>query len=95
MNWILLFEILYLIALLLLILRVLYDTRSGIKALAYILFMIFVPFLGMLFYFSFGTNYRKHKLYSKKLIQDEHVRKELRNRKFAYYKNDLNSQLIT
>ncbi|WP_027075352.1 cardiolipin synthase [Maribacter antarcticus] len=94
MNWILLFEILYLVALLLLILRVLYDTRSGIKALAYILFIIFVPFLGMLFYFSFGTNYRKRKLYSKKLIQDDHVRKELRNRTFAYSDTVLNAGLI-
>ncbi|MFT5736716.1 MAG: cardiolipin synthase [Maribacter sp.] len=94
MNWILLFKILYLIALLLLILRVLYDTRSSIKALAYILFIIFVPFLGMLFYFSFGTNYRKRKLYSKKLIQDDHVRKELRNRTFTYSDTVLNSGLI-
>lgn len=94
MNWILLFEILYLVALLLLILRVLYDTRSGVKALAYILFIIFVPFLGMLFYFSFGTNYRKRKLYSKKLIQDDHVRKELRNRTFAYSDTVLNAGLI-
>ncbi len=94
MNWILLFEILYLIALLLLILRVLYDTRSGIKALSYILFIIFVPLLGMLFYFSFGTNYRKRKLYSKKLIQDDHLRKKLRNRTFAYSDTVLNSGLI-
>ncbi|MGK0494334.1 MAG: cardiolipin synthase [Maribacter sp.] len=48
----------------------------------------------MLFYFSFGTNYRKRKLYSKKLIQDDHVRKELRNRTFTYSDTVLNSGLI-
>jgi len=94
MNWILLLEILYLIGLFLVILRVLYDTRSSIKALAYILFIIFVPLLGMLFYFSFGINYRKRKLYSKKLIQDDQLRKELRKRTFAYSDMILHSGLI-
>jgi cardiolipin synthase len=94
MNWILLLEILYIIVLLLLILRILYDTRSSIKALAYILFVIFVPIIGMLFYFSFGVNYRKRKLYSKKIVQDDGLRNELRNRTFAYSDKVLNSGLI-
>jgi len=51
-------------------LRVLYDTRSGIKALAYILFIILVLGLGIMFYFSFSVNYRKRKLYSKKIVEE-------------------------
>lgn len=94
MNWILLSEIAYVLILLLVIMRVLYDTRSSTKALAYIMFVIFVPFLGMLFYFSFGINYRKRKLYSKKIVQDNMLRQEIRERMFAYSNEILDSGLI-
>lgn len=80
MNWILLFEIIYVIILGLVILRVLYDTRSGTKILAYILFIVLVPVVGMLFYFSFGINYRKRNLYSKKIVADEPLRQKIRAR---------------
>src|SRR5690606_38202964 len=59
------------------ILRVIYDTRNGSKALAYILFIYFVPIIGILFYFWFGVNYRKRKLYSKKIILDEILRQKI------------------
>jgi len=80
MNWILLLEIIYVLLLVLTILRVLYDTRSGTKILAYILFIVLVPVVGMLFYFSFGINYRKRKLYSKKIVADEPLRQKIRAR---------------
>jgi len=94
MNWILLFEIIYVIILILVILRVLYDTRSGTKTLAYILFIIFIPIVGMLFYFSFGINYRKRKLYSKKIILDNKLRQEIRDGMFSYSGKVLNSGLV-
>ena len=56
MNWILIAQFTYSLLVLFVILRVLYDTRSSTKALAYILFVVFVPVAGMLFYFSFGIN---------------------------------------
>ena len=80
MNWILIIQSAYLLLTFLVILRVLYDTRSSTKALAYILFIIFVPVLGMIFYFSFGINYRKRKLYTKKIVEDEPMRLEIRNK---------------
>ena len=79
MSWILVLELIYLILIIFVILRVLYDTRSSTKALAYILFIIFVPIIGMLFYFSFGINYRKRKLYSKKIEVDEPLRIHINN----------------
>ena len=77
MNWIRLLEIVYIIIVILVILRVLYDTRSSTKALAYILFICFLPIVGIIFYFSFGINYRKRKLYSNKIVQDETLRKQI------------------
>src|SRR5690606_31381045 len=47
------------------------------KTLAYLLFVFFVPVIGIIFYFSFGINYRKRKIYNRKLEIDERLKKEL------------------
>ncbi len=70
MNWLLVAEIIYLIILILVCVRIIYDTRSNTKTLAYLLLTIFIPVVGMIFYFSFGINYRKRKIYTKKLFTD-------------------------
>jgi cardiolipin synthase len=59
MSWLLLVEIAYVIILVLVCLRIIWDTRSDTKTLAYLLLAIFVPVAGIIFYFSFGVNYRK------------------------------------
>lgn len=95
MHWILILQIAYTLLVIIVILRVLYDTRSSTKALAYILFILFVPFAGMLFYFSFGINYRKRKLYSKKIGLDEPLRLEIQKNRNAYSETILHSGLIS
>ncbi len=95
MNWFLIAQFIYIPIVILTVMRVLYDTRSSTKALAYILFILFVPVFGILFYFSFGINYRKRKLYSKKLIIDEPIRKRLREKMNRYSENISNSGLIS
>lgn len=77
MDWIVILEILYVIILVAVCLRVIYDTTSINKTLAYLLLVIFIPAFGILFYFSFGINYRKRRVYSKKLIQDDALRQQL------------------
>jgi len=71
MDWILIWEIAYTVLLVLVCLKAIYDTGSNTKALAYVLAIIFLPFAGMIFYFVFGINYRKRKLYSRKLLADD------------------------
>lgn len=95
MNWIALLQTAYFLIMLGAILRVLYDTRSGTKALAYILFIVFVPVIGIVFYFSFGINYRKRKLYSKKIVKDEKLRKKLEKMLLVNSKSILNSNSIS
>ncbi|WP_113663633.1 cardiolipin synthase [Pedobacter nanyangensis] len=75
--WILIAEIAYLLILGITCFRIVYDTRSGSKTLAYLLFAIFVPVIGIVFYFSFGVNYRKRKMYDRKLNVDEQFKKEV------------------
>ena len=94
MNWILIAQFAYILLIALIILRVLYDTRSSTKALAYILFIVFVPIVGMIFYFSFGINYRKRKLYSKKIGVNEHLRVQIQDKMNAHSKAISNSGLI-
>ncbi|WP_316803306.1 cardiolipin synthase [Pedobacter nototheniae] len=77
MNWLLLSEIVYAIVVVLVCLRVIIDTRSNTKTLAYLLLIIFVPLLGMIIYFSVGINYRKRKMFSKKLVQNENLAKSV------------------
>src|SRR6478672_10258471 len=78
MNWLLIYEIIYVVIVVLVCLRIIYDTRSGIKTLAYLLLVIFLPVAGIIVYFSFGINYRKRKIYSKKLVRDEKLAKKLK-----------------
>lgn len=94
MNWIILGEIAYMLLVLFVIFRVLYDTRSSTKSLAYILFILLVPFLGMIFYFAVGVNYRKRKLYSKKIVEDEPLRRSIRDKMNSYSEAISNSGLI-
>lgn len=72
MTWILLAEILYVILIIAVMVRIIYDTQTVTKTLAYLLLVVFLPFVGIFIYFSFGINYRKNKLYSKKIIEDHH-----------------------
>ena len=94
MKWIVLAQIAYSLVIILVLLRVLYDTRSSTKALAYILFIIFVPVVGMLFYFSFGINYRKRNLYSKKIGLDEPLRLQIQDKMSLHSEAIISSGLI-
>lgn len=81
-----LFQIIYIVAVTLVCLRIIYDTQSFSKTLAYLLLVVLVPIFGMIFYLSFGINYRKRKMYSKKLIVDDELSQKLKKELLAYFK---------
>jgi cardiolipin synthase len=58
----------YFVILVLVIIRIIYETKHATKALAYLFFCIFVPVVGILFYLIFGINYWNKKRYAKKII---------------------------
>ena len=89
MTWLLLYEIGYVVIAILFCLRIIYDTRSNTKALGYMLLVIFLPLIGILFYSIFGINYRKRKIFRKKLIEDDEQEKQLRDDIFQYSKQTL------
>lgn len=86
MDVLIIYEIVYVAVLVLVCLRIILDTQSTTKTLAYILFAIFVPFVGMIFYFLFGVNYRNRKMYKKKLYDDENMSLRLREKLYQYSK---------
>src|SRR5476649_2089715 len=80
MNWYLLIGAIYSILVIMVCLRILYDTVSTSKTFAYLLITILLPVLGMLIYFAVGANYRKNKLYSKKIVRDNKLLQEIREK---------------
>ncbi|CAM4102907.1 cardiolipin synthase [Flavobacterium antarcticum] len=94
MTWLILIQILYGLLVFLVIAKVLYDTRSGTKALAYILFIVLVPVVGMVFYFSFGINYRKKVLYDRKMVDDEVLLQKIINKVRNYSQEVADSHLM-
>lgn len=83
MNWILLLQILYLLIVIIVCARVIYDTQSTTKTLAYLLAIIFLPIIGIVFYFSLGINYRKREIYSKRIFNNAELENEMRKQIFA------------
>ena len=73
MNLEILLTAIYLFILILVLLRIMYETRSSSKALAYVLLCLFVPVFGIIFYLVFGVNYWQKKKYSKKMSINDDV----------------------
>jgi cardiolipin synthase len=95
MNWLIIFESLYILVLIFVCLRIILDTRSTTKSLAYLLFAIFVPFAGIIFYFLFGINYRTRIMYSKKLIENDVLSAKLNKQIYQYSKRTLDESSPT
>lgn len=86
LTWWGIFETIYIICVVLVCFRIIYDTQSFSKTLAYLLLVILLPLFGIIFYLSFGINYRKRKMYSKKLIKDDELSATLRDVVLDYSK---------
>lgn len=57
--------------------RIIFNTNSPSKSAAYMILVIVFPIFGIFFYFTFGDNFKKKKLYLKKIKIDENAFPEL------------------
>jgi cardiolipin synthase A/B len=73
MSWSYIVTGCYLILLALVCLRIIFETHSTNKTLAYLLFCMFIPVAGMLFYLTFGINYWRKKQFGKKSAADTRI----------------------
>lgn len=74
MSWSLIIQYVLIISYLLTIVAITFsivlENRNPVRTLAWIGVLVFVPFIGLLFYLYFGVNYRKVKMFSMKGLGD-------------------------
>ncbi len=63
-------SIIYLVSVFAICLMVVLENGNPLKTLSWLLVILFIPVVGMVFYFTFGRNYRKQKIYKRKSIED-------------------------
>lgn len=68
MDFNIILSIIYVLLIIATAVVIIYETDSNTKALGYLLAVLFLPVIGIIVYFSVGQNYRKRKLYHKKLL---------------------------
>jgi cardiolipin synthase A/B len=61
---------LYLLTIIFVCLMIVFENRSPVKTLSWVMVVLLVPVLGIIFYIFFGQNYRKQKIFSKKSVLD-------------------------
>lgn len=72
-------EVIYFAAVVLLAGKIIMDTKTTSKTLAYLLLIIFIPVIGIIIYFVFGVNYRKNKFYNFKFEINEEIYRDIQN----------------
>lgn len=95
MNWIILAVIFYVAILIIVCLRIVFETHSTNKTLAYLLFCFFIPLIGITFYLAFGINYWRKKRYGRKLTNDSNILTDLKANIQHYEKVGLSAQDIS
>ncbi len=67
----------YCIVAILVMVRVVLNNRDTVKTLAWILVLIFLPFLGLIIYFFFGRDTRKAKMIGRRMLSQIQQRRQL------------------
>ena len=89
MDWFYIFGAVYIAIVIAVCLRVIYETRSATKTMAYLLLILFIPIGGIIFYILFGINFWKTKLYSRKSLDDEKMLNRLKKEMEIYVKETI------
>lgn len=63
--------------------RIILDTNNPAKALSYLLLNVMLPVVGSIAYFTLGVNYRKRRIYSKKLKATSQLLTDIREKSVA------------
>ena len=89
MDWFYIIGAIYVAIVIAVCLRVIYETRSATKTMAYLLLILFIPVGGIIFYILFGINFWKTKLYSRKSLDDEKMLTRLKKEMEVYMKETI------
>lgn len=94
MGWILTC-IIYAAILVAVCLRIIFETHSSNKTLAYLLFCIFIPVFGIVFYLAFGINYWHKKRFGKKGAVNSDIIAQLKKEVASYSNTQADSNEIS
>jgi cardiolipin synthase len=53
--------------------RLLLENKNPLKTQSYLLLMVLLPFIGLLIYLFFGVNFRRKKMYNRKVFRDHKI----------------------
>ncbi len=70
-------QLIYYLAVGLLAVKIIMDTKTVTKTLAYLLLILFLPVVGVIIYLVFGVNYRKNQFFYFKSERNEELREKL------------------
>ncbi len=84
--------IVYFFILIIVCVRIIFETHSTNKTIAYLLFCTFVPVIGIVFYVTFGVNYWRLKKYSKKSDDDKKLLQQIETHVTQFCKVNVNSK---
>jgi cardiolipin synthase len=89
MDWFYIIGAIYVGIVVVVCLRVIYETSSATKTMAYLLLILFLPVAGIIFYILFGINFWKTKLYSRKSMDDDKMLNRLKKEMEIYTKETI------
>ena len=90
MSWIMFAIGIYVIILILVCIRIISETLHSNKTIAYLLFCLFIPVIGILFYLAFGINYWRKRKYNNKQKNDIIVLESLKTNVYNYEEVSMN-----
>jgi cardiolipin synthase len=68
--------------------RIIYRKLDPVKSLSWIVVILLLPFLGLILYLLVGQNFRKRKIFNRKGIRDERVKRIAANNQLKQLKTD-------
>jgi len=67
---------------------IVYSKLDPVKSLSWIVVILLLPYLGLFLYLFFGQNFRKRKIFNRKGVRDERVRRIAANNQLKQIKGD-------
>ncbi len=86
--------LLYVVNLLLVVyscIEMIFRKSDPVKTVAWVVVLIILPYVGIILYLTFGRNFRKSKIYSRKGVKDEIIRRQISSEQAYLYKKDPDS----
>ena len=83
--WLALLYTFYIVVALYVCAQLVYHKHDPVKTLSWTVILLFLPFAGLIIYLYFGQNWRKSKIYNRKGLRDERIKKVISAQQIAQF----------